>query len=108
MSRHLGVNLRKARAGEHHKKFDFISEDGSVVGDAKFYTLVGGESLPPAKFSVIAEHVWLLEKTTAARKFLVFGNQPEVPEQWLSRYGNLVEGVEFYFLTSDGALRQLL
>jgi hypothetical protein len=28
-----------------------VSEDGEIVGDAKFYTLVEGERLPPAKFS---------------------------------------------------------
>ncbi|MDP7290919.1 MAG: hypothetical protein QF497_01720, partial [Verrucomicrobiota bacterium] len=29
------------------------------------------ERLPPAKFSIIAEHVWLLEKSGADRTFLV-------------------------------------
>jgi len=48
--------------------------------------------------TVIAEHVWLLENTNADRKFLVFGNDRRVPEQWLERYGPLVRSVEFYFL----------
>jgi hypothetical protein len=50
------------------------------VGDAKYYTLVGGKRLLPAKFSVIAEHVWLLEKTEALGTSLVFGNERRVPE----------------------------
>jgi hypothetical protein len=36
--------------------------------------------LPAAKFSIVAEHIWLLEKSGASTKFLVFGNQREVPE----------------------------
>ena len=79
------------------KLFDFVSEDNSIVGDAKYYTMVRGKSLPPAKFSVIAEHVWLLESVNADRKFLVFGNDRRVPVEWLKRYGNLVKDVEFYF-----------
>ncbi|MBN2489131.1 MAG: hypothetical protein JXA98_08890 [Methanosarcinaceae archaeon] len=87
-------------AGKHprvHKTFDMLSDDNEIVGDAKFYTMVRGKSLPPAKFATIAEHVWLLEKTEAKHKFLIFGNDKRVPEEWLKRYGNLVDGVEFFF-----------
>jgi hypothetical protein len=86
------------------KQFDFVSPDQQIVGDAKYYTLVRGTALPPAKFATIAEHVWLLEKTGAPTTFLVFGNDREVPARWLARYGNLVTGVAFYFLADDGRL----
>ena len=56
---------------------------------------------------MIAEHVWLLEKTNAKRKFLVFGNDRRVPERWLEKYGNLVSDVSFYFLSDDGQLEAL-
>ena len=79
------------------KQFDFVSADKQIVGDAKYYTLVGGERLPPAKFATIAEHVWLLEKTNAFEQFLVFGNEREVPLRWLERYGALARSVGFYF-----------
>ena len=87
-------------AGKHPnvpKIFDMISEDYEVVGDAKYYTMVRGKSLPPAKFATIAEHVWLLEKTGAKHKFLIFGNDKRVPEEWLKRYGKLVDGIDFFF-----------
>lgn len=89
------------------KRFDLVSADYTVVGDAKFYTLVNGESLPPAKFSVIAEHVWLLERTPATHRFLVFGNDRRVPELWLKRYGHLVRDVAFFYLTDGGDLALL-
>ena len=86
------------------KQWDMLSDNGEIVGDAKYYALVGGTRLPPAKFSNIAEHVWLLDKTDARIKFLVFGNQIEVPKLWLERYGNLVGDIQFYFLNDDGRI----
>jgi len=107
MSARFGVPLKPGQAPGVPKEFDMVSPDGDIVGDAKYYTLVRGERLPPAKFSVIAEHVWLLEKTNVPVTFLVFGNQRDVPVLWLERYGDLVSGVTFYFLTDDGKLEQL-
>ena len=104
---HFGVELSPGSVPRVRKRFDFVSPDGQVVGDAKYYTRVGGLRLPPAKFSGIAEHVWLLEKTGAPVTFLVFGNDREVPLLWLDRYGNLAPEVTFYFLADDGELELL-
>ena len=107
MGRHFGVPLRPEQVPGVPKEWDMVSPDGDILGDAKYFTLVQGQRLPPAKFSIIAEHVWLLEKTGAPTIFLVFGNDRQVPELWLQRYGNLVSGVAFYFLGDDGVLEQL-
>jgi hypothetical protein len=104
---HYGTILAPGTVPGVHKRFDLVSADSRIVGDAKYYTRVGGIGLPPAKFSIIAEHVWLLEKTGAPITFLVFGNDRLVPVLWLERYGNLVSGTVFYFLTDDGQLEQL-
>ena len=100
----LGVALQRGQVPGVPKLFDLVSPDRAIIGDAKYYTLVRGVSLPPAKFSIIAEHVWLLEKTQAARCFLVFGNDARVPRLWLDRYGHLAAGVTFFFLHDDGRL----
>jgi hypothetical protein len=107
MSAHFGVPLTPGTIPGVPKKFDVVSPDKDIVGDAKYFTLLRGQRLPPAKFSIIAEHVWLLEKTTALTKFLIFGNDRQVPLLWLGRYGHLVSGVSFFFLTDDGELEQL-
>lgn len=104
---HFGVTLNEGQVPGVPKLFDFVSPDGSIVGDAKYFTLVGGHRLPPAKFSVIAEHVWLLEKIGAKHKFLVFGNDREVPVRWLARFGPLCEEVKIYFLSDEGRLENL-
>jgi len=107
MSRHFGVPLAPGQVSGVPKEWDMVSPNGDIVGDAKYFTLVQGQRLPPAKFSVIAEHVWLLEKTGAPTTFLVFGHDRQVPVLWLQRYGNLVSGVAFYFLADDGTPEQL-
>lgn len=107
MGKHIGVALGSVKLDGHPKHFDMVSADGSIVGDAKFLTLVHGKSLPPAKFMEITGHVWLLERTPANRRFLVFGNQRRVAEWWLEKYGRLTRNVEFYFLNEDGVLELL-
>jgi len=107
MGRRLDALLTRGQVPGVPKEWDMVSLDRCVVGDAKYFTLVGGQRLPPAKFSVIAEHVWLLEKTGAPTTFLVFGNDRQVPELWLKRYGSLVSSVTFYFLTDNGRLESL-
>lgn len=105
--RRFGVPLRPGQVAGVPKLFDLVSPDGEIVGDAKYYTLVNGQHLPPAKFSIIAEHVWLLEKTQARYKLLVFGNDIEVPKRWLARYGHLRGDVAFYFLADEGEIIEL-
>jgi hypothetical protein len=107
MGQHFGVHFTEKNPRGFPKRFDMVSDDEQVVGDAKFLTLVRGTNMPPAKFMEIAGHMWLLEHVPAKRKFLVFGNQREVAELWLRKYGRLVENVEFYFLSNDGKLELL-
>jgi hypothetical protein len=98
MSSRYGVALEAGVVPPVPKMFDLVSRDGEVVGDAKWYTMVRGRSIPPAKFSVIAEHVWMLQHLEARERFLVFGNDRRVPVEWLKRYGELAGSVQFYFL----------
>lgn len=107
MSKHFSKDLYPQKIKDVPKLFDLVSTDHSVVGDAKYLTMVGGISIPPAKFATIAEYVWLLEKINAKNKFLVFGNDKRVPLEWLKRYGNIVSDVEFYFIDSDNNLKKL-
>ncbi len=107
MGRRLGAPLARGTVPGVRKEWDMVSSDQSIVGDAKYFTLVRGQRLPPAKFSVIAEHVWLLEKTGAPVTFLVFGHDRQVPALWLERFGSLLSGIRFYFLSDDGALEEM-
>lgn len=107
MSNFYGTLLQPGPVPGVPKQFDLVSADRSIVGDAKFYRTVNGTSLPPAKFSIIAEYVWLLEKTNAPHRFLVFGNDRRVPVEWLKRYGSLAPSVAFYFIGSNNLPERL-
>jgi hypothetical protein len=79
------------------KNFDLVSVDRNYIGDAKFYKNI---KTPAAKWSTIAEYVWLLEKTRARHKFIVFGQDKEVPIRWLKRFGSLTK-INFYFFGNN-------
>jgi len=107
-SERWGVPLRSAvvelAPGLSHQ-FDLVSLDCRLVGDAKWFKNL---PVPAAKWSVIAEYVWLLQHVGGAdRRFLVFGQDREVPQRWLKRFRPLIGDVEFFFLAANGALTQL-
>jgi hypothetical protein len=104
---HYLVALPRGSVTGIPKNWDFCSVDGSVIGDAKFFAMVGGERNPPAKMSVIAEYVWLLSKTKAKEKFLIFGNDRRVCGSWLSKHRHLVDDIQFWFLADGGELERL-
>jgi len=108
MSKYFGARLEKHRRRGWPKKFDLVSPDYRIVGDAKYYTMVRGKRLPPAKFATISEHVWMHENIDAEVKFLVFGNDKRVPLEWLKRYGKMVKTVKFYFINNKGQVEELL
>jgi len=107
MSRYFSVRLTEKNPKGFPKKFDMVSANEDIIGDAKFLTLVHRKRFPSAKMMEIAGHVWLLEKVDAKIRFLVFGNQRNVPELWLKKYGNLVRNVEFYFIDASGTLEKI-
>jgi hypothetical protein len=92
----LKLQKKKVKIGESEKEFDFVSDDGECIGDAKYYknTPTG---VPSAKLSTICEYAWLLQNTGKKRKFLIFGNDKLVPILFLSRWQSLVQDIEFYF-----------
>lgn len=106
-SNHWHVDLAERSvlvSGMVPKKFDLVSRDERYIGDAKWYRNI---SVPAAKWSTISEYVWQLQRSTAEKVFLVFGNDIEIPQRYLKRFGPLVAPVEFYFLDRTGHLRLL-
>jgi hypothetical protein len=95
----LDPQVVELRGGVTHS-FDLVAPDQSILGDAKYYKDL--KPVPAAKLATISEYVWLLQQhPTARRRFLVFGNDPSVPNRWLKRFAPLLHGVEIWFL--DGA-----
>lgn len=107
MSEHFGVPLDPRKVAGTPKKFDLVSPDGSIVGNAKYYTMVRGISPASAKCSVIAEHVWLLEHTRRAETIPRLRQRPPRAGGMAQGRGHLVNGVDFYFIDQTGSLSLL-
>jgi hypothetical protein len=73
-------------------KFDLVSEDHQIVGDAKW---LKNTAVPAAKWQAISEYIWLLQKVSARRVFIVFGQDAGFAERYLRRVRPLRAPVEF-------------
>lgn len=107
MTQHFGVKLVEKNPRGFPKRFDMVSADENIIGDAKYLTLVQRRKFPPAKMMEIAGHVWLLEKVNAKTRFLVFGNQRSVPEKWLEKYGSYAQNIDFYFIDAHDNVEKM-
>lgn len=97
-----GVDLRERTVqvgGSVPWKFDLVSPDQRIVGDAKWMKNI---AVPAAKWQAISEYIWLLQKVQADRVFMVFGQDIEVAQRYLRRVRPLTAPLEFFFLDSDG------
>jgi hypothetical protein len=50
MSEYFQTPLHERKYPGIPKRFDFVSDDDSIVGDAKYLTLMRVKNPPPAKF----------------------------------------------------------
>ena len=100
-----GEVLEERKAAFLPKIFDCVSADGTIIGDTICFA--PGDHQTDGQATMIAGQVWMLEHIPAITRFLAFGRDRSVPEEWLKHYGNLVRTVDFYFVTHDGKVEQL-
>jgi len=108
MSDYFGTLLKNVIISGFPKRFDMVSNDCQIVGDAKWKALPMDGAARKVLFEEISTYVWLLEKIKASRRFIVFGNDMRVPEAWLRKYGGLPTTVEFYFWDGKGSVIRLV
>ncbi|MGH9794256.1 MAG: hypothetical protein ACRD5G_05750 [Candidatus Acidiferrales bacterium] len=102
MNEFFGRPLKPQKIGGT-KIWDYVSPDGMVVGDARWFS-----GAVPAARAFISEAVWLLEKVGAVQKFVVFGGEAEVPRQWLELWATLCpEDIALFYLDNKGELHEL-
>lgn len=104
LSAYFGVTLQPGVVAGVPHCFDLVAPAGDIVGDSLYYPQATQSHWPSAKFAVISERVWLLTQTAARTRFLVFGNDRDIPAVWLRRYGALASEVTCYFLSAAGEL----
>ena len=82
-------------------EFDLVSEDGTVVGECKFYKWTRSGNYPQGKISTANEALFYLSRVNAKEKFLVLKEDvslrgKSLPEVYVSRSSGLMDDVEVY------------
>lgn len=76
-----------------------VSGNGRIVGDVVW---LDGLPSAEAKWSVVAENVWLIGHVIRAdRRLLVFGHDWDALSRWLANFRPLLDGVEMWYLDGD-------
>ena len=83
------------------KKFDFVDSKNKIVGDSKYYSFTKTGKRPSAKFSILNEYIWLLQKLPLNwKKFIVIGKDEILVKKYVDEYLPWLEGIKIYY--SDG------
>ncbi len=103
LSGRWGTSLRRGLAalpgGDSHP-FEFVSGNGRIVGGVVW--LAPRRRSYEAQSAAIAEAVLIVgHVTNADRRFLVFGEEWDAVNRWVTRYRSLLDGVEMWFLDGD-------
>jgi hypothetical protein len=108
MQKHFGVKLMPKKLPGWPKLFDMVSHDNTIVGEAIFIAASKEKAkILPGRLCYITEKVWLLEKTDAKIKFIVFGGDIATPREWLKKYGKFSDDIQFYIIADNGVLSRL-
>jgi len=83
------------------KRFDFVDFKNNIVGDSKYYSFTKAGNRPSAKFSILNEYIWLLQKLPNEWvRFIVIGTDETLARKYVNEYLPWLENVTIYF--SDG------
>lgn len=97
-----GVPFAAASPAPLRAPLALVSGDGRIVGDALYGVRHHRGRVAPARIAAISERVWLLERTPAEERILVFLATDPAPREWLRRYGHVQRGVRFLALGRGG------
>jgi hypothetical protein len=94
------------------KNFDLLNIDDKIVGDIKHYKMTSGGNNPSAKFSVLNEYAWLMQKLEQYarqkwRKIFVIGTDLSVVEKYISIFNAWLDDIEIYFCDDTGKLTKM-
>ncbi len=93
------------------KRFDLLNVDERIVGDIKHYSMTAGGNIPSAKFSILNEYAWLMQRLEQHqkqkwRKIFVIGDDPVVVKKYISTYDAWLDDIEIYFCDAKGRLKK--
>jgi len=94
------------------KDFDLLNIDENIVGDIKHYKMTSGGNNPSAKFSVLNEYSWLMQKLEQYqkqkwRKIFVVGEDQVMIKKYISTFDAWLDDIEIYFCDAKGKLTKM-
>jgi len=90
------------------KRFDFVDIKNKIVGDAKYYSFTKSGNRPSAKFSILNEYIWLLQKLPKPwRKFIVIGKDKSLVEKYVKEYKPWLENVMIFYSDGKSVLKKI-
>jgi hypothetical protein len=106
------LNNGKININGKVKDFDLLNIDEKIVGDIKHYKMTSGGNNPSAKFSVLNEYSWLMQKLEQFqkekwRKVFVIGEDSNVVKKYISTYDAWLDDIEIYFCNAVGKLTKM-
>ena len=106
------LNSGKININGKTKDFDLLNIDEKIVGDIKHYKMTSGGNNPSAKFSVLNEYAWLMQKLEQFdnqkwKKIFVIGQDRKVVEKYISTFDLWLDDIEIYFCDSDSTLEKM-
>ncbi len=106
------LNCGKININGKAKNFDLLNIDEKIVGDIKHYKMTSGGNNPSAKFSVLNEYSWLMQKLEQFqkqkwRKIFVIGEDYNVVKKYISTFDAWLDDIEIYFCNADGKLTKM-
>jgi|SaaInlStandDraft_2_1057019.scaffolds.fasta_scaffold09030_2 hypothetical protein len=106
------LNGGKININGKAKDFDLLNIDENIVGDVKHYKMTEGGNNPSAKFSVLNEYSWLMQKLEQYQKqkwqkIFVVGEDVRVVKKYISTYDAWLDDIEIYFCDADGKLTKM-
>ena len=106
------LNCGKININGKVKNFDLLNIDEKIVGDIKHYRMTSGGNNPSAKFSVLNEYSWLMQKLEQFqkqkwRKVFVIGEDPNVVKKYISIFDAWLDDIQIYFCDASGKLKKM-
>jgi hypothetical protein len=106
------LNSGKININGKVKDFDLLNIDEKIVGDIKHYKMTSGGNNPSAKFSVLNEYSWLMQKLEQYqkekwKKIFVIGEDKIMVEKYISIFNAWLDDIEIYFCDANGKISKM-
>ncbi len=114
IQKELGCNLSNEALDitGKSKNFDLVNKEKGIVGDIKYYSMTKGGNMPSAKFSILNEYAWLMQRLEIStkqkwKKVFVIGPDVNMIQKYIKTYENGLDDIEIYYCSVNGQINRM-